>query len=259
MPFSSHDPCPIYQSPSTDRRLPVRNNVRSPSCIAIVSSTCPLTNLLTRDVAIWSTVEPGLGLCAAGGATLRPLFRKFYNLSTIRSRLTRNTHHRDSHMINLGHHYQNQHIGVINPSKLSSQSRSQSYSHSQIHTTSHSVSQSQSRFQFPFSSSASSSSPPDNESIYLRPDITDTNGVTTNIRSPFGDSRESIKDIHQSQSQSQNESHDRKMSSTSKMGGIKVQQTVEISRVENQGQDSDENSLRSEERPRTAKSSWDLV
>lgn len=149
MPFSSHDPCPIYQSPSTDRRLPVRNNVRSPSCIAIVSSTCPLTNLLTRDVAIWSTVEPGLGLCAAGGATLRPLFRKFYNLSTIRSRLTRNTHHRDSHMINLGHHYQNQHIGVINPSKLSSQSRSQSYSHSQIHTTSHSVSQSQSRFQFP--------------------------------------------------------------------------------------------------------------
>ncbi|PVH88485.1 hypothetical protein DL98DRAFT_362526, partial [Cadophora sp. DSE1049] len=32
----------------------------------------------TTDVAIWSTVEPGLGLCAAGGATLRPLFRKFY-------------------------------------------------------------------------------------------------------------------------------------------------------------------------------------
>merc|ERR1711977_617808 len=51
------------------------------------------------------------------------------------------------------------------------------------------------------------------------------------VQDSFGDSRESIKDIHQSQSQSQNESHDRKMSSTSKMGGIKVQQTVEISRV----------------------------
>ncbi|KUJ22539.1 uncharacterized protein LY89DRAFT_302918 [Mollisia scopiformis] len=36
----------------------------------------------TTDVAIWSTVEPGLGLMAVGGATLRPLFRSFYNLST---------------------------------------------------------------------------------------------------------------------------------------------------------------------------------
>ncbi|PVH88486.1 hypothetical protein DL98DRAFT_199767 [Cadophora sp. DSE1049] len=149
-------------------------------------------------------------------------------------------------MINLDY----QHIGVINPSKLSSQSRSQSYSHSHIHSTSHSqsLSQSQSRFQFPFSSS--SSSPPENGSIYLRPDITDTNGVTTNIRSPFGDSRESIKGRSQSESQE-----------SSKMGGIKVQQTVEISHVDNHEQDleSDGGSLKSEERPRTAKSGWDLV
>jgi hypothetical protein len=41
-----------------------------------------------RDVAIWSTVEPGLGLMAAGGATLRPLFRSFYNLSTNRRSIT---------------------------------------------------------------------------------------------------------------------------------------------------------------------------
>ncbi|KAE9381535.1 hypothetical protein N431DRAFT_425107 [Stipitochalara longipes BDJ] len=42
----------------------------------------------TTDVAIWSTVEPGLGLVAAGGATLRPLFRSFYNLSTNRRSVT---------------------------------------------------------------------------------------------------------------------------------------------------------------------------
>ncbi|KAG0651037.1 hypothetical protein D0Z07_2499 [Hyphodiscus hymeniophilus] len=36
----------------------------------------------TTDVAIWSTVEPGLGIVAAGAVTLRPLFRTFYALST---------------------------------------------------------------------------------------------------------------------------------------------------------------------------------
>ncbi len=36
----------------------------------------------TTDVAIWSTVEPGLGIVAAGAITLRPLFRNFYALST---------------------------------------------------------------------------------------------------------------------------------------------------------------------------------
>jgi hypothetical protein len=39
----------------------------------------------TTDVAIWSTVESGLGIVAAGGACLRPLFRSFYSLSTHRS------------------------------------------------------------------------------------------------------------------------------------------------------------------------------
>jgi hypothetical protein len=33
-------------------------------------------------------VEPGLGLIAAGGATLRPLFRSFYNLSSNRRSIT---------------------------------------------------------------------------------------------------------------------------------------------------------------------------
>ncbi|KAK0118900.1 hypothetical protein ONS96_011977 [Cadophora gregata f. sp. sojae] len=203
----------------------------------------------TTDVAIWSTVEPGLGLCAAGGATLRPLFRKFYNLSTLRSRPTRNTHHRDSHMINLDH----QQLGGINSSKISSQSRTQSHTqyHAQIHSTSHSHSLSQSRFQFPFSSS-SSSSPPDNEIIYLRSDTIDT------FRSPFGDSRENVKDSDShNNSRSQDE---RKKSESSKMGGIKIEQTVEISRVENhEDLESDGGSLKSVERPRTAKSSWDLV
>jgi hypothetical protein len=39
----------------------------------------------TTDVAIWSTIEPGLGIVAAAGATLRPLFRTFYSLTTQRS------------------------------------------------------------------------------------------------------------------------------------------------------------------------------
>ncbi|TVY83984.1 hypothetical protein LSUE1_G001347 [Lachnellula suecica] len=36
----------------------------------------------TTDVAIWSTIEPGLGIVAASGATLRPLFRSFYSLTS---------------------------------------------------------------------------------------------------------------------------------------------------------------------------------
>ena len=48
----------------------------------------PASTNLNRDVAIWSTVEPGLGLVAAGGATLRPLFRSFYNLSSNRRSMT---------------------------------------------------------------------------------------------------------------------------------------------------------------------------
>jgi len=39
----------------------------------------------TTDVAIWSTIEPGLGIVAAAGATLRPLFRTFYALTSQRS------------------------------------------------------------------------------------------------------------------------------------------------------------------------------
>lgn len=35
-----------------------------------------------RDVAIWSTVEPALGIVAAAACVLRPLFKKFYDLST---------------------------------------------------------------------------------------------------------------------------------------------------------------------------------
>jgi hypothetical protein len=36
----------------------------------------------TTDVAIWSTVEPALGIIACGAICLRPLFKTFYALST---------------------------------------------------------------------------------------------------------------------------------------------------------------------------------
>lgn len=36
----------------------------------------------TVDVAIWSTVEPGVGIIAAAALALRPLFKKFYGLSS---------------------------------------------------------------------------------------------------------------------------------------------------------------------------------
>lgn len=36
----------------------------------------------TTDVAVWSTIESGLGIIACGGATLRPLFKKFYGLTS---------------------------------------------------------------------------------------------------------------------------------------------------------------------------------
>jgi len=45
-----------------------------------------------RDVAIWSTVEAGLGIVAAGAATLRPLFRSFYNLSSRGTHPSQSTH-----------------------------------------------------------------------------------------------------------------------------------------------------------------------
>ena len=37
----------------------------------------------TTDVAIWSTVEPGIGITAAAIATLRPLFRTFLSRSRL--------------------------------------------------------------------------------------------------------------------------------------------------------------------------------
>jgi hypothetical protein len=33
----------------------------------------------TMDVAIWSTVEPGIGITASAAATLRPLFRVYFS------------------------------------------------------------------------------------------------------------------------------------------------------------------------------------
>jgi hypothetical protein len=44
----------------------------------------------TTDVAIWSTVEPGIGLTAAAMATLRPLFREFLSRSRLLGSSTRN-------------------------------------------------------------------------------------------------------------------------------------------------------------------------
>ena len=37
----------------------------------------------TTNVAIWSTVEPGIGITAAALATLRPLFRSFLSRSKL--------------------------------------------------------------------------------------------------------------------------------------------------------------------------------
>jgi hypothetical protein len=66
----------------------------------------PFEILLThyRDVAIWSTVEPGLGLIAAGGATLRPLFRSFYNLSSNRRSITHPYFPSNAHPRSKSHH-----------------------------------------------------------------------------------------------------------------------------------------------------------
>jgi hypothetical protein len=43
----------------------------------------------TTDVAIWSTVEPGIGITAAAMATLRPLFRAFLSRSKLFGSSTR--------------------------------------------------------------------------------------------------------------------------------------------------------------------------
>lgn len=43
----------------------------------------------TTDVAIWSTVEPGIGITAAAMATLRPLFRTFLSRSKLFGSSTR--------------------------------------------------------------------------------------------------------------------------------------------------------------------------
>lgn len=42
-----------------------------------------MTDSPNSDVAIWSTVEPGIGLTAAAMATLRPLFRTFFARSKL--------------------------------------------------------------------------------------------------------------------------------------------------------------------------------
>jgi hypothetical protein len=44
----------------------------------------------TTDVAIWSTVEPGIGLTASSLATLRPLFRTFFSRSKLFGSSTQN-------------------------------------------------------------------------------------------------------------------------------------------------------------------------
>jgi len=51
--------------------------------IPYISQLTETTDFLytTTDVAIWSTVEPGIGITAAAIATLRPLFRRFLNRS----------------------------------------------------------------------------------------------------------------------------------------------------------------------------------
>ena len=109
-----------------------------------------------RDVAIWSTVEPGLGIVAAAGATLRPLFKSFYNLTSRGgTHQSRGTH----------------------PSKWGNSRAGYMQNNNDITPHSHKK------------SNASSDDP---ESIQLRTDVIHPGGVVTSVRSPFGDSNENM-------------------------------------------------------------------
>jgi hypothetical protein len=115
-----------------------------------------LLMILCRDVAIWSTVEPGLGIVAAAGATLRPLFKSFYNLTsrggTHQSRATHSSKWRN----NRAGYLQNNNDITPHPHQKSN---------------------------------ASSDDP---ESIKLRTDIMPPSGDVTSVRNPFGDSNENM-------------------------------------------------------------------
>ncbi|KAE8452235.1 hypothetical protein EG329_001702 [Mollisiaceae sp. DMI_Dod_QoI] len=111
----------------------------------------------TTDVAIWSTVEPGLGIMAVGGATLRPLFRSFYNLST------RGTSAQDRRASGHPSNWRNNsRLGYIKNKDQDSAP----------------------------SSYPRPSRQDERNEIQLRSDVNPTSGTVTSIRSPFGDSTE---------------------------------------------------------------------
>jgi hypothetical protein len=53
-----------------------------------------------RDVAIWSTIELGLGIAATAACALRPLFKKFFDLSTSATVKSRGNTHTSAHFGN---------------------------------------------------------------------------------------------------------------------------------------------------------------
>lgn len=74
----------------TNYRAGIAALVRIPS-IRILGTTPDFLYNIT-DIAIWSTVEPGLGIVAASAATLRPLFRNFFSLTNPSSYPQTSTH-----------------------------------------------------------------------------------------------------------------------------------------------------------------------
>jgi hypothetical protein len=189
----------------------------------------------TTDVAIWSTVEPGLGIVAAGAATLRPLFRTFYALSTRNkssNHLTasKRSKLRNSHML---------------PHPQSKNSRIE------MGRTGHSY-------------KSSLGLPADSEEIQLRTDIgtpgtgmgSEKGGVVVSSN-PFKDENEV--DGQRAGNGSVRET---------RWGGIQVQRTVEVSRAE-RDRDRDVESISSVEtgslpntpwtRPGTGRSDNDMV
>ena len=148
----------------------------------------------TTDVAIWSTIEPGLGIVAAGAVTLRPLFRRFYALST---------RNKSSNPITASK-LRNNHI----PSNFQSSGQEL---------------RSVGRSQHVYKSSVGSLG--DSEEIQLRTDVGGTGtgrgkGGVTVTSSPFADENEVV------------QAKESSGGGESRWGGIQVHRTVEVSRAD---------------------------
>lgn len=111
----------------------------------------------TADVAIWSIIEPGLGIVATAAATLRPLFRRFYSLSS------RGTNQQSTQPAS---RWRNNHAGYMQNNN-DVEAGAQTYQNSKSQT--------------------------DGRGIQLQSNIMGQ-GNTTSVKSPFGDSREAVGD-----------------------------------------------------------------